>query len=134
MVTCSHPVLAFDGPVQVRSDLSGPLGFTLTGRGAGENSEMTELAFVCRAPEDVPLLLENVAVHRLGVTQFQLYGSGQEWTFEAAGVHIHRDVTDVFYKAVPPREAPLKKRVFWRVVLSLAPTAFGRALLSRFKR
>jgi hypothetical protein len=134
MLTCNRPVLAFEGPVQVRSDLSGPLGFTLIGRGAGENPEMTQLAFVCRPPEHIPQQLENVAVHRLSATQFQLYASGLEWTFEAAGVHIHRDVTDVFYKAIPPRPAPFKKRVFWRVVLSLAPTPFGRALLARFKR
>jgi len=45
--------------------------------------------------------------------------------------HIHREVAGAFYKALPPRPVPLRKRLFWRVMLGLAATSAGRWLLLR---
>jgi hypothetical protein len=47
---------------------------------------------------------------------------------------VHRDIAVPFYRAIPPRRVPLVKRIFWRVVLALAATRTGLALLRRLRR
>jgi hypothetical protein len=46
----------------------------------------------------------------------------------------HRDVRAALLAAIPPRPAPLAKRVFWRLVLAIARVAPGRALLLQLRR
>lgn len=41
----------------------------------------------------------------------------------------HRDMRAAVFAALPPRRAPLAKRVFWWAVLGLARFAVGRKLL-----
>jgi hypothetical protein len=53
---------------------------------------------------------------------------------EATSLHVHRDVGNAFYRAVPPRLVPLRKRLFWRVVLALAGTGAGKRLLLSIRR
>jgi hypothetical protein len=49
-------------------------------------------------------------------------------------VHLHRDLAAQFYRAIPPRPAPWAKRVFWRLVLGLAASRAGLALLRALRR
>jgi hypothetical protein len=52
----------------------------------------------------------------------------------ARGDARHQDVRAAVFAVVPQREAPLGKRVFWRLVLWLARYPAGMALLRRFAR
>ena len=45
----------------------------------------------------------------------------------------HRDVRAEVFAAVPQRQAPLGKRVFWRVVLAVARFPAGVKLLRRLR-
>lgn len=49
----------------------------------------------------------------------------------AASDRGHRDVTAEFYRAVPPRAVPWRKRLFWRAVLALAATPVATLILRR---
>jgi hypothetical protein len=49
-------------------------------------------------------------------------------------VHLHREIAPQFYRAIPPRPAPWAKRVFWRMVLALAASRAGLALLRALRR
>jgi hypothetical protein len=51
----------------------------------------------------------------------------------ARGDARHRDVRDVVFAVVPPRRAPLGKRLFWRLVLALARVPAGLRLLRRLR-
>ena len=43
----------------------------------------------------------------------------------------HRDVGVQFYRAVPPRPVPWRKRLFWRALLAFAATPVAALLLRR---
>jgi hypothetical protein len=103
----------------------------LVGEAADGSNEPVYLAFVTSPPADLPHELIDLTVHRIDAERFRLSSANGEWLLSATGAHLHRDVTKVFYRAVPPRPAPLGKRVFWRIVLTLAATPIGRALLAR---
>jgi hypothetical protein len=51
----------------------------------------------------------------------------------ARGDARHRDVRAEVFDAVPQRRAPLRKRLFWRLVLALARVPAGLALLRRVR-
>lgn len=51
----------------------------------------------------------------------------------AHGDARHRDVRAQVLAAVPPRRAPLSKRLFWRVVLFVARYPAGIRLLRRLR-
>lgn len=51
----------------------------------------------------------------------------------ARGDDRHRDVRAAVFAVVPPRDAPLAKRAFWRLVLMLARSRTGLALLRRMR-
>lgn len=124
----------FVGTVQCLRDLQTPLALTLVGHTAEHPGETLYLAFITAPPQDLPQFLENASVQQVDATTFSLSTPSQRWTLVATSVHVHRDVTENFYRAVPPRAAPLIKRVFWRVVLALAATPVGRSLLARRAR
>ncbi|MET0292508.1 MAG: hypothetical protein ABW136_09110 [Steroidobacteraceae bacterium] len=45
----------------------------------------------------------------------------------------HQSLEDLFRNVLPPRPVPLRKRVFWRVVLALLAFPPSRALLLRLR-
>jgi hypothetical protein len=92
---------------------------------------MAYVSFVMMPPVDLPRELNDVIVHRIDASHFQLASPDHEWLLSATGVHVHRDVSEVFYKAVPPRPVPLSKRLMWRIIVGLADTPIGRALIAR---
>jgi hypothetical protein len=51
----------------------------------------------------------------------------------ARGDARHRDVSEAVFAAVPQRPAPLRKRLFWRLVLFIAQYPAGLKLLKRLR-
>jgi hypothetical protein len=110
------------------------LGLTLTGSTAEAPEEPTALAFSASAPGDLPATLQDAVVDHLGGTRYRIGVERREWLIEAQAVHLHREIAAQFYRAIPPRPAPWAKRVFWRVVLALAASRAGIALLRALRR
>ena len=117
----------FCGVVHCRRAHTVP-GLILSGSTA-EAEEPTALAFSAMAPADLPVTLEDAVVDHLGGAQYRIGAGQREWLIASPAVHLHRDIATQFYRAIPPRPAPRAKRVFWRVVLALAASRAGLALL-----
>ena len=109
-------------------------GLTLSGSTVETPEEPTALAFSASAPADLPATLQDAVVDHLGGAQYRIGAGQREWLITAAAVHLHREIAVQFYRAIPPRPAPRAKRAFWRVVLSLAATRAGLALLRTLRR
>jgi hypothetical protein len=121
----------FRGWISCRRDGEGPLGLILVGRTSQHRrDEAVQIAFSCPAPVDVPEALEDARVEFLGANRHRLTSGDKSWTLEGAA-HVHREVAGAFYKAIPPRAVPWRKRLFWRVMLGLASNPLGRRLLLR---
>jgi len=120
----------FRGWISCRRDGEGPLGLILVGRTEDRPDETVQMAFACPAPVDMPDALEDVRVERLDEAEYRVTSGDRSWTLPAP-VHVHRDVAGAFYKALPPRPVPLRKRLFWRLLLGLASRPLGRRLLLR---
>jgi hypothetical protein len=127
----NEPIISFRGKVELRRNAFSPLGLTLVGESADQVNEKAYVSFVMTPPLDLPRELHDVLVHRIDADHFQLTSLERDWLLSATGVHLHRDVSAVFYKAVPPRPVPLSKRIMWRLIVGLADTPIGRALTSR---
>jgi hypothetical protein len=120
----------FRGWISCRRDGEGPLGLILVGRTEDQPDEAVQIAFACPAPVDMPEALEDVLVERLGPAEYRVTSGDRSWTL-LAPMHLHREVSGPFYKALPPRPVPWRKRLFWRVLLGLASRPLGRRLLMR---
>jgi len=123
-------VVRFSAEVECRRDESSPLGLTLVGRTAA--GDIAHLAFLCAAPAELPAQLPAATVECLGPQQYRISAEDRSWLISAARSYLHRDVSAQFRHAVPERQAPLMKRLFWRVVLGVAAHPLGRWWLSRF--
>jgi hypothetical protein len=129
-MSSSSAEVRFAGWVSCRRDGEGPLGLILVGRTLDRPDEVVHMAFAAAAPADLPDAIEEPTVESLGANRYRISSGDRSWTL--AGVaHIHREVATAFYKALPPRPVPLRKRLFWRVMLALAATPAGRRLLLR---
>lgn len=129
-MTRAHEVVRFQGWISCRHDGEGPLGLILVGRTRDRPSETVQMAFACVAPPDLPEALEDASVERLGPRLYRISSGDRSWTLDAVA-HLHREVATAFYRALPPRPVPFRKRLFWRVLLALAATPAGRWLLLR---
>jgi hypothetical protein len=109
-------------------------GLTLSGLTAEAPDEPTALAFSAASPADLPETLQDALVERLGDGRYRIASSSGEWLLPAGAAHLHREVAARFYRAIPPRPAPWRKRAFWRVVLALAASRAGLAALRRLRR
>ncbi|HEY0767838.1 MAG TPA: hypothetical protein VGD47_07755 [Steroidobacteraceae bacterium] len=127
------PLVTFRGSVSCRR-AAAPLGLTLIGGTPDRPGERTALAFSAAAPAGFPDALEGAVVERLGAQQYRIVSPPHEWVIAAAAVHLHREIAAQFYHAIPPRPVPLAKRVFWRVVLTLATSRAGLAALRVLRR
>ncbi len=87
------------------------------------------LTFIGPAPDDLPASLTHAAAAALGDGRYRITCESREWIVTATSVHVHRDIGNAFYRAIPPRPVPLAKRLFWRAVLALAGTRAGKRLL-----
>jgi hypothetical protein len=124
----------FQGAVECRRDSAGPLPLTLTGHSAGLPGEPLRLAFAAAAPTDLPARLEDALIERTGPEQYRIASGGREWRLTARALHMHRDVGAAFYEAIPARPAPLTRRFLYRVLLALARSRLGLALLRASRR
>jgi len=121
----------FRGWISCRRDGEGPLGLILVGRATQHRrEEAVQVAFSCPAPVDMPEALEDAHIEFLGDNRYRLTSDDKSWTLEGP-IHVHREVAAAFYKAIPPRPVPWRKRLFWRVMLALASNPLGRKLLLR---
>ncbi|MGH8323528.1 MAG: hypothetical protein ACRETD_06980 [Steroidobacteraceae bacterium] len=126
--------MAFRGAVSCRRDFTGPLGLTLSGLTADHPDENASLAFSGRAPDTLPEALENPTVDRIDDGRYRIASARREWVVEATAVHLHREIATSFYDAIPPRTAPWSKRLFWRVVLGMATSSWGKRALRALRR
>jgi hypothetical protein len=123
----------FRGRVECHRQDSVP-GLTLSGTTTGPCAEPAALAFNAAAPADLPATLEDAEVEHLGGSEYRIATPGRSWTISARAVHLHSEIAAQFYRAIPPRPAPRSKRVFWRMVLGLAASRAGLALLRVLRR
>lgn len=123
-------VTRFRGWISCRRDGEGPLGLILVGRTQDQPDEAVQMAFACPAPVDMPEALEDATVERVRDGEYRVNSGDRSWIL-LAPVHVHRDVAALFYKALPPRPVPWRKRLFWRLLLGLASRPLGRRLLLR---
>jgi hypothetical protein len=126
-------IVGFRGGVSCRRD-DGPLGLTLIGRAIDRPEEVATLAFTGAAPPGLPEALEDAMVEQVEAGRYRIWSGTREWLFSARSVHLHREVSSTFYRAISPRIVPWNKRLFWRVVLALAATRVGKALLLALRR
>jgi hypothetical protein len=123
----------FRGPVSCTCAADIP-GLTLSGDTAQAPGEETALAFSAAAPAQFPETLQDAVVERLSPGRYRISSATREWLIDASAVHLHREIAAQFYRAIPPRPAPWRKRLFWRVVLTLAASRAGLALLRSLRR
>jgi hypothetical protein len=122
------PMLRFTGRVRVVKGVSGPLGLTLIGAVAPD--EVVHLHLRCR-PVDLPGELEAPELWKCRPDGYRLAAGERSLQLPASAVFIHRDVSAAFYRAVPPRRVPWRKRLLFRTLLTLVATPLGRWWLAR---
>jgi hypothetical protein len=125
-------IVRFRGGVSCRRD-EGPLGLTLIGRTTDRPDEAATLAFAGSAPSGLPEALEDATVEQIDAGRYRIWAGRREWIFPARSAHLHREVSTTFYRAITPRLVPWSKRVFWRVVLTMASSRLGKRLLLVFR-
>ena len=121
-------VAAFEGPVHCTRHTGASPGLTLSGVSAGHSPGRLILSFVGTEAADIPTL-EAARVVQLGARCYQVRSATGTWLVAARALHVHRDVRQVFFGAVPPRPVPLGKRLFWQALLRLARRRAGLRLL-----
>src|SRR3954451_17982195 len=126
-------IVRFRGGVSCRRD-DGPLGLTLIGRTTDRLDEVATLSFAARAPATLPEALEDATVEEDNAWRYRIWSVRREWIFPARSIHLHREVSATFYRAITPRQVPWKKKLFWSVVLSMAASRLGKRLLLMIRR
>lgn len=124
----------FRGTVSCVREAHGPLGLTLSGRTAEHPGEDLWLAFAAAAPADLPPRLEGAAIEHSAPGEYRIVSAERAWRVAARSVHLHREVADAFYRAIPPRRAPLLRRALFSVLPAIARSGAGLALLKALRR
>lgn len=125
------PLAAFRGPVACTRTAD---TLTLSGSAADSADDRLILTFMSPSIADGPDSLTAATIRGIDERHYRITSASRDWTIEATSLHVHRDIGSAFYRAVPPRPAPLKKRLFWRLVLALAGTRAGKRLLLSLRR
>lgn len=125
------PVAVFHGPVACRRAAN---TLTLSGSAADSADDRLILTFTSPSSPRLPECLTDASVRAVDQQHYIVTCESRELIVEATALHIHRDVGKAFHRAVPPRPAPLGKRLFWQVVLRLAGTRAGKRLLLSLRR
>jgi hypothetical protein len=124
---------AFRGPVSCTRTAGVP-ALTLSGKSAQAPGGETALAFSAATLPDLPETLQDAVIERLGGGQYRIVSAAREWLITASAAHLHREIAAEFYRAIPPRRVPWRKRLFWRAVLALAASRVGLAALRTLRR
>ncbi|HTX24197.1 MAG TPA: hypothetical protein VMD03_06040 [Steroidobacteraceae bacterium] len=102
---------------------------TFVGRtSAGESAY---LSLVGQVPEDLPARLDAASVDRIDAGHYRIAAGERIWTMSVSRCDLHCDLGERFYRAVPPRRAPLSRRILWRLVLAAARTPIAGWWLTR---
>ena len=109
-------------------------GFTLRGVSATNAQESLIVTFLGDAPEDLPRRLAAPSVQAVDTRCYRIESPPRQWLIWARALHVHRDVRAGFFRAVPPRAVPLRKRLFWTGVLAMARSRAGLRLLRALRR
>ena len=107
---------------------------TLAGPAADSADDELILSFILRDFPSLPESLTAPVVVALDEHRYRIVSPARDWVIEATSLHVHRDIGNIFYRAIPPRPAPLAKRFFWRLVLALAGSRAGKRLLLSLRR
>jgi hypothetical protein len=107
----------------------GSSALILTGIAADFPDDRLILTLVAASASDLPESLAGAVVVTLDGRHVRIASGSRDWVIETASVHLHRDIGKTFYRALPPRPAPLRKRLFWRVVLAVAHSSTGKRVL-----
>ena len=126
-------IAAFCGTVRCTPETGASPGLTLRGTSAADPAEHLILSFIGASGAELPATLDAPSVVAVGVHRYRIESGPRRWLIQARALHLHRDVRAAFLQAVPPRRAPLGKRLFWRAVLSLARRGAGLRLLSALR-
>jgi hypothetical protein len=129
----TEPRHAFSGPVRCLR-AAPPLSLTLTGAAAAPHSGLLTLSFAAAAAPDLPEALTDASVEAIGGGRYRILAAAREWLISARGLTVTREIAAEFYRALPPRPVPAGKRFMWRVVLALAASRAGLALLRVLRR
>ena len=127
-------LVRFRGVVSCERAAHGPLGLTLSGRSADPSGEEVACAFAGTAPADLPAQLEDAAVTRAAPGEYAIASGARSWRVAARSVHLHRQVAQRFERAIPGRPAPLWRRALFALMLGLARSRAGLALLRALRR
>lgn len=127
----SSPLAAFRGAVACRRTDN---ALTLSGCAADSADDRLILTLISSSIPDIPDSVPGASVYAADGHHYRVTSASGDWVVEATSCHVHRDIGRTFYRAVPPRPAPLGKRLFWRVVLALAGTSPGKRLLLSLRR
>jgi hypothetical protein len=126
-------LVAFRGPVSCHRAAQPP-ALILSGHAAEPAGEAAVLTLSAAAPAECPAALEDARVERLGDGQYRITSAARSWLVSAAAAQLHFEIAAEFYRAIPPRRAPPWKRLFWRLVLTLAGSRTGLAALKALRR
>ena len=127
----ASPLAVFQGPVSCRRSRN---ALTLTGAAADPGGGVLIVTLTTSIIPDMPASIAAASISALDGQHYRIDARAQDWIVAATAVHVHRDIGDAFYRAVPHRAAPLSKRIFWRIVLALAGTRAGKRLLLAVRR
>jgi len=129
--SAAPPLAAFRGPVTCRRGVN---LLTLAGCADDAADDILIVTFFGAMLPDLPDSLGAATIRARNERHYHITSASRDWTLAATAVHVHRDIGREFYRAIPPRPAPLRKRIFWRVVLALAGTRAGKRLLLSLRR
>ena len=128
-----EPLVAFRGRVICTRTPGVPV-LTLSGASAYAPGGETALAFSASAVPELPDTLQDATVEQLGGSQYRIVSAPREWLISASAAHLHREIAEQFYRAIPPRPVPWRKWLFLRAVLALAASRMGLAALRALRR
>ena len=128
------PSVQFAGQTDCRRDGCGLLGLILCGHTADHPHELVRLCFTGNAPEDLPRSLADPRVERVSNTDYRITSGARSWSVSARTVHLHRDATREFYRAIPAKPIRWTERLFWRVILALARSSAGRKVIAHIRK
>ena len=111
-----------------------PFELTLCGATRTHPGEPSTVSFTAPGAVTLPRELPDAEVERLAPGEYLIRAGGAEYRLTARDALVHRDAAAPFYRALPPQPVPAGKRLFWRLVLALAASRGGLALLRTLRR
>jgi hypothetical protein len=122
---------AFRGTVNCRRTAE---ALILSGPAADSADDRLILTLVSPSIPAIPESLTAVILTAAGEHRYRISSGSGDLVVEARSLHVHRDIGTAFYRAVPPRPVPLRKRAFWSLVLWLAGSRTGKQILASLRR